>query len=76
MLGPVLGQLIYSGVGYAPTFYIFAGILTVALIVVMIIIPGHLNHVAFDDSKNASMVESDDGKVATFQPADGATTVH
>lgn len=50
MLGPVLGQLIYSGVKYAATFYIFGGILTAALIVVIIIIPNHLNHVAFDSS--------------------------
>ena len=72
MLGPVLGQLIYSGVKYAATFYIFAGILTVSLIIVMIIIPGHLNHVAFDDSKQPSMVESKDGeegnKLVAFIP--------
>ena len=50
MLGPVLGQLIYSAVGYAPTFYCFAGFLTVALLIVIIIIPGHLNDMQFDMS--------------------------
>jgi len=39
MLGPVLGQLIYSAVGYAPTFYCFAAFLSIALIFVIIIIP-------------------------------------
>jgi len=50
MLGPVLGQLIYSAVGYAPTFYCFAGLLTVALIIVIIIIPSNLNDMQFDMS--------------------------
>lgn len=74
MLGPVLGQLIYSGVGYAPTFYIFAGILSVSLIIVIIIIPGHLNKVAFDDSKQGSMVESigeDGNKIVSYVPSEG-----
>jgi membrane protein YdbS with pleckstrin-like domain len=62
MLGPVLGQLIYSGVKYAWTFYIFAFILAVSLIIVIFIIPSHLNHVAFDNSKQPSMVESKDGE--------------
>lgn len=74
MLGPVLGQLIYTAVGYASTFYIFAVILTCALIVVILIIPNHLNHVAFDDSKSPSMVESKDGeegnKLVQFIPTD------
>lgn len=59
MLGPVLGQLIYSGVGYAPTFYCFAGILTVALVIVIIIIPSHLNDLKFDASSKNSVVETD-----------------
>ena len=50
MLGPVLGQLIYSAVKYAATFYCFAGILTAALIVVIFIIPSHLNDLKFDES--------------------------
>ncbi len=50
MLGPVMGSLIYSGVKYAATFYIFAAILTVALVIVMFIIPGHLNNLGFDQS--------------------------
>ena len=62
MLGPVLGQLIYTKVHYAATFYIFGGILTCALVIVVVIIPGHLNHVAFDQSKSPSMVESKDGE--------------
>jgi len=77
MLGPVLGQLIYTKVEYAATFYIFAGILTCALIVVLFIIPSHLNHVAFDQSKTPSMVESKDGELgnqmAQFIPSEAET---
>lgn len=44
MLGPVLGQALYSLVNFEITFYIFGGALSLAMIIVMIIIPSHLNH--------------------------------
>lgn len=44
MLGPVLGSLIYSAVGYEWTFYIFGFILLAAEIVVFLILPNKLNH--------------------------------
>jgi hypothetical protein len=50
MLGPVLGQLIYTAVGYAPTFYAFALILSAALVVVIIIVPSNINFAGFDDA--------------------------
>lgn len=73
MLGPVLGQLIYSAVKYAWTFYIFAGILSVALIIVIIIIPSHLNNVPFDQSKQPSIAESngeEGNRLITFIPSE------
>ena len=44
MIGPVLGQALYTLVNFEKTFYIFAGALLLAMIIVMIIIPSHLNH--------------------------------
>ena len=44
MLGPVIGQALYTFVQYEKTFYIFAGLLTVAMITLVIVIPNSLNH--------------------------------
>ena len=41
--GPFIGQTIYIGAGYSGTFYAMAGILTVALIIVTVLIPNRLN---------------------------------
>lgn len=44
MLGPVLGQALYTLVNYELTFYIFAIFLTTAMLVLLIVIPNHINH--------------------------------
>jgi hypothetical protein len=44
MLGPVIGQALYSLVQFEKTFYIFAGIMSVAMLIVVVVIPSNLNH--------------------------------
>lgn len=44
MLGPVIGQALYSLVQFEKTFYIFAGIMSVAMLIIVVVIPSHLNH--------------------------------
>ena len=44
MLGPVLGQALYTLVNYELTFYIFAIFFTTAMLVLLIVIPNHINH--------------------------------
>jgi hypothetical protein len=45
MLGPVVGQIIYSGTNYnfGWTFYIFAGILTPFMLMAFFLLPKSLN---------------------------------
>ncbi len=44
MVGPVLGQVLYSVVKYELTFYIFAGVLAVCMIALIFIVPNSINH--------------------------------
>lgn len=44
MLGPVLGQALYSLVNYENTFYIFGAVLSIAMIIVVVVIPNNINH--------------------------------
>jgi hypothetical protein len=44
MLGPVIGVTIYEYTDFEKTFYIFAGFLSLAMILVAFAIPNHLNH--------------------------------
>jgi len=48
MLGPVVGQMIYSGTDYnfGLTFYIFAGILTPFMLIALFLLPNSLNRKA------------------------------
>jgi len=50
MLGPVVGQMIYSGTKYnfGLTFYIFAGILTPFMLLALFLLPLSLNKRAND----------------------------
>lgn len=43
MIGPVLGSLIYSSLGYRDTFFVFGGILIVGLVLCIILIPNNVN---------------------------------
>jgi hypothetical protein len=44
MLGPVLGQAMFTRVGFEIMFYIFAGMLSLVLIILTIMIPSHINY--------------------------------
>ena len=44
MLGPVIGGPLYDGLGYFWSFFAFAAILGVSMIIAMIITPGALNN--------------------------------
>lgn len=54
MLGPVVGQMIYSGTKYnfGLTFYIFAGILIPFMLLALFLLPQSLNKKARDLEKN------------------------
>ena len=56
MLGPILGQVLHTLVGYEATFYIFAGILSVNLILVIVLIPKRTNYA--EDAMSKSEIES------------------
>lgn len=43
MVGPVMGSMIYSSLGYENTFFVFSGLLFVACVFVFFILPGRLN---------------------------------
>ena len=44
MLGPVIGVSLYQYADFEMTFYIFAGVLFLGMILVACAIPNHLNH--------------------------------
>lgn len=44
MLGPVFGVALYSYADFEMTFLIFAGVLSLGMIIVACAIPNHLNH--------------------------------
>jgi hypothetical protein len=44
MLGPIIGQTLYDVVSYELTFYIFGIIFAIAMGVLLIVIPNHINH--------------------------------
>jgi|LauGreDrversion4_2_1035121.scaffolds.fasta_scaffold125036_2 hypothetical protein len=44
MLGPVLGQALFTRVGFEFMFYIFAGMLSLVLIILTIMIPSYINY--------------------------------
>ena len=44
MFGPVIGVVLYSYSNFELTFYIFAAVLSVGMILVVCAIPNHLNH--------------------------------
>ena len=54
MLGPVVGQMIYSGTKYdfGLTFYIFAGILTPFMLLALFLLPRSLNRRANEKNSN------------------------
>jgi len=39
MMGPIIGQALYTFVNFELTFYIFAGVLCLGMLVIMILIP-------------------------------------
>ena len=43
LAGPLIGQTVYWGVGYAGTFYFLAGFFTVCLISAYFLLPARLN---------------------------------
>jgi MFS family permease len=43
MMGPCLGQALYTLFNYQLTFYIFAGFFTLAMLVLIFMVPSHLN---------------------------------
>jgi predicted MFS family arabinose efflux permease len=43
MLGPVIGQLIYSRLGFQNTFFFFTGLITFSYILAMVVIPSTFN---------------------------------
>lgn len=48
MVGPVLGSMIYSSLGYENTFFVFAGMLLVSCGFVFFILPARLNRLESD----------------------------
>jgi predicted MFS family arabinose efflux permease len=44
MLGPIIGQTLYSFVQYEWTFFIFAGVMAAAMLVLIFVIPKSINH--------------------------------
>ena len=44
MMGPIVGQALYTYFNFQKTFYIFAGLLAIGMLVIMCIIPNKLNH--------------------------------
>ncbi len=44
MLGPVLGQALFSVVSFEKTFYIFGAVLSIAMVILVIVIPNNINH--------------------------------
>jgi MFS family permease len=44
MMGPIVGQALYTYFNFQKTFYIFAGALGVGMLIIMFIIPNKLNH--------------------------------
>lgn len=43
MVGPVMGSMIYSSLGYENTFFVLSGLLFVSCVFVFFILPGRLN---------------------------------
>jgi len=44
MMGPIIGQALYTFVNFELTFYIFAGVLCLGMLVIVIVIPNKINH--------------------------------
>lgn len=60
MLGPVLGQIFYTALGFERTFYCTAGVLGIPFILQLIYIPNRLNTSSYggeEDEKNSQNVE-------------------
>ena len=55
-MGPVLGQALYAFFFFEKTFYIFAGILAIAMMILVIVIPNSLNHA--DDIMSKTEVDN------------------
>jgi predicted MFS family arabinose efflux permease len=51
MIGPVLGSLLYKGLGYAPTFYTFAIFLAIATVFIIFLIPKSANQISSEQPK-------------------------
>lgn len=73
MMGPVFGQALYSVVQYEWTFYIFAMVLAVAMVVLIFIIPNSINHADDIFSKAEidqyfEMLKSTERGESTYQP--------
>lgn len=48
MLGPVIGQTLYTFLGFDLTFYAFAIFLSVALLMIFLYVPNYINFAGFD----------------------------
>jgi MFS family permease len=44
MMGPIVGQALYTFFNFEKTFYIFAGVLGLGMLIIMIVIPNNINH--------------------------------
>lgn len=70
MIGPVIGQAVYSAVGFEKTFYYTAGMIAVPSILVILAVPNRLNKSAaeFENEKHLEIVENKElGKEVTFR---------
>jgi predicted MFS family arabinose efflux permease len=50
MLGPVMGSLIYSRLGFMNTFLIFSFILTINCLIILVTLPQSLNKNPYEDT--------------------------
>jgi hypothetical protein len=69
MLGPVIGQILFTLVRYEKTFFIFAAVLTIAMVIIILIIPNKINHTREIFSKSEI-----DGYFAGLKSTEGAST--
>jgi predicted MFS family arabinose efflux permease len=61
MSGPVIGSIVYGFVGFANTFFVFAGILLACGIMVLFFLPNRLNDmskVSEEEERKSSDVAS------------------
>jgi predicted MFS family arabinose efflux permease len=61
MIGPVLGSMVYSSLGYENTFFFFSALLLVSCVFVFFILPARLNKL------DADQIEEDNEKQSTSQ---------